>query len=78
MKSRLITNLSIPPSKLAVALTTVLALGSSPAAAASGGPDKTQDKDWVIGPFVRPEGMNPVIMPEPTAFHCPMRKEQVK
>ncbi len=27
---------------------------------------------------MRPEGVNPVLTPQPTSFHCPMRKEQVK
>ena len=25
-----------------------------------------QDNNWVIGPFLRPEGVNPVISPQPT------------
>ena len=25
-----------------------------------------QDNNWVIGPFHRPEGVNPVISPQPT------------
>jgi len=37
-----------------------------------------QTNKWIIGPFFRPEGANPVISPQPTAFYCPMRKEQVK
>ncbi len=37
-----------------------------------------QDNNWVIGPFLRPEGVNPVISPQPTEFYCPMRKQQVK
>ena len=37
-----------------------------------------QDNNWVIGPFHRPEGVNPVISPQPTEFYCPMRKQQVK
>ena len=32
----------------------------------------------MIGPFHRPEGVNPVISPQPTEFYCPMRKQQVK
>lgn len=37
-----------------------------------------QDNNWVIGPFHRPKGANPVISPQPTEFYCPMRKQQVK
>lgn len=34
---------------------------------------------WALGPFVRPEGKNPVISPDTTTlFYCPMRKTQVK
>lgn len=33
---------------------------------------------WALGGFVRPEGVNPVIRPNPeTKFDCPMRKEPV-
>ena len=37
-----------------------------------------QSGQWVLGPFVRPEGMNPVISPQPTTFQCPMRKQPVR
>ena len=37
-----------------------------------------KEKHWTIGPFVRPEGANPVISPESTSFYCPMRKQQIK
>ena len=37
-----------------------------------------QDNNWMLGPFQRPEGVNPVISPLPTEFYCPMRKQQVK
>lgn len=37
-----------------------------------------KEKNWTIGPFVRPEGANPVISPESTSFYCPMRKQQIK
>jgi beta-1,2-mannosidase len=34
--------------------------------------------DWEIGPFVRPEGANPVIRPRAeSVFHCPIRKAPV-
>lgn len=36
------------------------------------------DSKWVLGPFVRPEGVNPVISPQSTSFYCPMLKQQVK
>ena len=34
--------------------------------------------DWAFGPFMRPEGVNPVIRPRPTSFFCPMRKRDLK
>ena len=33
---------------------------------------------WALGPFVRPEGANPVLEARPTEFMCPMRGEKVK
>ena len=36
------------------------------------------EKPWAIGPFSRPDGVNPVISPLATTFPCPMRKEDVK
>ena len=34
---------------------------------------------WALGGFVRPEGVNPVIIPNSdTKFYCPMRKEVIK
>ena len=34
---------------------------------------------WSLGPFVRPEGANPVLEPRSsTDFFCPMRKQSVK
>lgn len=41
-------------------------------------PPEEQDNNWTLGPFLRPEGVNPVISPLPTEFYCPMRREQVK
>ncbi|SMO82043.1 glycoside hydrolase family 130 protein [Fodinibius sediminis] len=33
-----------------------------------------QDADWALGPFERPEGVNPIITPsEKATFYCPMR-----
>ena len=37
-----------------------------------------QSEKWVIGPFLRPEKGNPVISPQPTAFDCPMQKQEIK
>lgn len=35
--------------------------------------------DWALGGFVRPENVNPIIMPKPqSTFECPMRNEKVK
>jgi predicted GH43/DUF377 family glycosyl hydrolase len=34
--------------------------------------------DWALGPFVRPEGVNPVISPDSTSrFYDPMQKKQL-
>lgn len=34
--------------------------------------------DWAIGPFIRPEGINPIISPNPNSkFFCPMRNDSV-
>ena len=41
-------------------------------------PIRKNRENWVIGPFHRPEGANPVLTPQPTSFYCPMRKEQVE
>lgn len=38
-----------------------------------------QDKEWTFGPFERPEGVTPVITPNPeTVFYCPMRGQAVR
>lgn len=35
--------------------------------------------DWALGGFVRPEGVNPIIEPNPAStFFCPMNQAQVK
>lgn len=40
---------------------------------------ENDDNSWVLGPFVRPEGVNPVLEPRPDiSFPCPMRDEDVK
>lgn len=34
--------------------------------------------DWALGEFVRPEGVNPVISPDPESkFYCPMREKLI-
>ena len=33
---------------------------------------KPEQKNWTIGPFMRPAGINPIITPEKTTFDCPM------
>lgn len=40
--------------------------------------DKYVKGEWVIGPFLRPKVGNPILVPQPISFYCPMRKEQVK
>lgn len=42
------------------------------------GQKEQNDKQWVLGPFVRPKGVNPIISPRLTTFQCPMRKQLVK
>ena len=40
---------------------------------------ESESKDWIIGPFVRPEGKNPIIKPiKESEFFCPMRKQTVR
>lgn len=37
-----------------------------------------QEKEWMFGPFVRPDGVNPVITPRKgPAFSCPMNEKEV-
>lgn len=39
----------------------------------------TLTANWNLGPFLRPEGVNPVLKPcAETSFYCPMRTEPVK
>ena len=64
--------------KLIMCLIGVLSLSSFSTLPSSDDTDKKPQESWVIGPFLRPEGVNPVLVPQPTSFHCPMRKEQVK
>jgi beta-1,2-mannosidase len=34
---------------------------------------------WALGPFAKPDGINPVIRPDPrSTFDCPMRRETVR
>jgi predicted GH43/DUF377 family glycosyl hydrolase len=41
-------------------------------------PDKSKLPSWAMGPFVRPEGVNPVISPDPRSkFFCPMTQDSV-
>lgn len=64
--------------KLIVGLIGVLSLSSFSTLPSSDDTDKKEQENWVIGPFHRPEGVNPVLTPQPTSFYCPMRKEQVR
>ena len=64
--------------KLIMGLIGVLSLSSFSTLPSSDDIDKKPQESWVIGPFLRLEGVNPVLVPQPTSFHCPMRKEQVK
>jgi len=39
---------------------------------------QTAPADWMLGPFVRPEGIDPLIKPDSTAtFDCPLAKKPV-
>lgn len=64
--------------KFIVGLIGVLSLSSFSTMPSSDDTDKKQQENWVVGPFLRPKENNPVIVPQPTSFYCPMRKEQVK
>lgn len=33
--------------------------------------------EWAIGPFERPEGVNPIITPEATTFYCPLTGDTI-
>ncbi len=35
-------------------------------------------KDWVIGPFVKADSVNPILGPRDTKWYCPVRKDTVK
>lgn len=56
----------------------VLLLSSFSTVHSSDDTDKKPQESWAIGPFLRLAGVNPVLVPQPTSFYCPMRKEQVK
>lgn len=32
---------------------------------------------WAIGPFERPEGVNPIITPQQTTFYCPLTEDTI-
>lgn len=65
--------------KLAIYLFCMMAFaGCSGQKQTATGQKEQTDKQWVLGPFVRPEGVNPVISPRMTTFQCPMRKQLVK
>jgi len=32
---------------------------------------------WALGPFVRPEGVNPIITPQETTFYCPLSDKEI-
>jgi beta-1,2-mannosidase len=34
-------------------------------------------QNWVIGPFERPEGINPIITPDTTTFYCPLTQKVI-
>ncbi|MBN2163137.1 MAG: hypothetical protein JXR25_02605 [Pontiellaceae bacterium] len=34
-------------------------------------------KSWIIGPFIRPAGINPIITPAETTFDCPMTDKTI-
>lgn len=65
--------------KLVISLTGILMLcGFTMKPSTDTTTGKEDNRSWVLGPFVRPEGANPVISPQPTSCYCPMQKQQVK
>ena len=34
-------------------------------------------KSWAIGPFERPDGVNPIIVPQETTFYCPLTGDTI-
>ena len=58
--------------KLVISLTGILMLcGFTMKPSTDTTTGKEDNRNWVLGPFVRPEGANPVISPQPTSFYCP-------
>jgi len=33
--------------------------------------------DWALGPFARPDGVNPLITPSKASFYCPLTKDLI-
>ena len=64
--------------KLIVGLIGVLSLSSFSTLPSSDDTDKKEQENWVIGPFHRPEGANPVLTPQPASVEGPGRKGQVR
>ena len=59
--------------KLVISLTGILMLyGFTMKPSTDTTTGKEDNRSWVLGPFVRPEGANPVISPQPTSLYCPM------
>lgn len=54
--------------KLIMGLIGVLSLSSFSTLPSSDDIDKKPQESWVIGPFLRLEGVNPVLVPQPTSF----------
>jgi len=39
--------------------------------------NKSDLSSWAIGPFERPEGVNPIITPQKTTFYCPLTGDTI-
>ena len=60
--------------KLIMGLIGVLSLSSFSTLPSSDDTDKKPQESWVIGPFLRPEGVNPVLIPTTHLFPLPDAK----
>ena len=69
------------PVRLTVVLfgLTLLLGAASPVAAQSPAAPDTMEADWMLGPFHRPDGVNPILTPDSTStFQCPLRDRPVR
>jgi len=55
----------------------VLSLLGGLLAACSQDPGKKNQADWAMVPFIRPQEVNPIILPQETAFFCPLTGDTI-